>query len=509
MSLLSRITQSVANVVPLRPSSPLILPSQQRPPAEMYRALRAYYQQTGLYDALAVALFQQGTWREALKGLRNPAFRAVEFHVATLWPGTLEEAFALESDNAERIRPAIDQVWQWSNWAAKKQVSARQISLFGDVFLKVAATEDQARVYFQSLEPEYVTDLELDERGYVTYLRLDVPKAARDEDGKITSTLHTEVWDKARGTFRLWETRKSPGEGLDRLGTPNSTKEIAEFGIDFVPIVHAPFRDVGEDRGVGCFTYALDKIDEANRQATRLHQMLFRNNRNTWALRANAMDASGRPLPPPQVNTSGGSGTDVDTVDIGDETFLRLPGQAELVSLVPNLHYAEALAILQDMMGELEQDLPELAYYRVTERSDLSGRALRLMLAPALQRAAEARGNAQAALVRADAMALTMGANLGLFADLGGTFADGAFDHTFAEREVLPVDPQDQAEVQRARGLAVQAYASAGVAVEQAVALVHEWDSDDPRRAAFTADNVAAIQREQLLAQEDAGPVEQ
>jgi hypothetical protein len=219
------------------------------------------------------------------------------------------------------------------------------------------------------------------------------------------------------------------------------------------------------------------------------------------------MDASGRPLPPPRVNSGGTDNDDDATITIGDDTFIRLPGNASLQSLVPQLQYEAALKILQDHMRELRQDIPELAYYEVTERSDLSGRALRLMLGPALQRAAEARGNAQAALVRADQMALTLGAQAGLFTDLGGTYESGAFEHGFAERDVLPVDPLDKAEQARAEGQAAQAWTAAGFPAEIAYAQVHGWDLADERLAVFTRDRLAAIRREQMMAAEDVPPM--
>jgi hypothetical protein len=53
---------------------------------------------------------------------------------------------------------------------------------------------------------------------------------------------------------------------------------------------------------------------------------------------------------------------------------------------VPNINYEAALHVLQDHMIELEQDLPELVLYRMRDGRDLSGRAVRLMLAPAIKR---------------------------------------------------------------------------------------------------------------------------
>lgn len=494
----------------LRPSTPYALPVRQQPPAELYRVLRAYYQNNGLYDALAIMLNQQGVWREALKGLRNPAFRAVEFYPAVLWPGPLDQCLRIDGAT-DPVKAAIEQVWQWSNWAARKQVAARQLALYGDLFIKVATSADRQRVYLQLLEPEHVTDLETDERGYVTYARVDVPQADRDAAGVIRTSLHTEVWDKRTQQYRRWETTgKSASDRLADLGQPSETQDFGAFGITFVPIVHAPFRDVGEDRGVGCFTLALDKIDEANRAATRLHQLLFRNNRAVWALQANGLDVSGRPLPPPRLTDSVGADASADTLTLEDEGIVRLPGTSSLTALVPDIKYADALQVLNAGLAELRQDLPELAYFTAIEHSDLSGRALRLMLGPALQRAAEARGNAQAALIRADQMALTLGQQAGVpgFERLG-TYGEGAFAHAFAPVDVLALDPQDAADAEHLSALAVQAYVSAGMALEVAVATVNAWALDDSRLAVFTQAQLAAIQRQQQLAQADTVPAVQ
>jgi hypothetical protein len=114
--------------------------------------------------------------------------------------------------------------------------------------------------------------------------------------------------------------------------------------------------------------------------------------------------------------------------------------------LVPNLNYAAHLDVINAQMRELEEDLPELSYYRQKELgSSITGKAVRLLLSQAVDRTIEARGNIETGLARADAMALTMGVNAGLFRRIG-TYERGDFEHTFAEREVIPFSTQEQAE---------------------------------------------------------------
>lgn len=492
----------------LRPASPLVgvgRPQALRA-AELYRVLRAYYQNNALYDVISDVLRRQGVWREALKPLRNPTYRVVEFHAGHLWPGTLPSALPILADRAAIVKP-IQQVWQWSNWAGTKQVAARHQALYGDMFLKVAQTDDRQRVYIQTIEPEHVTDFSTDERDFITYVRFDVPRLRRAADGTTQAYLHTEEWSKETGLYRLWESQSLPSSfsiiDTDQLGQPVDEREIASMGINFVPVVHAKFADIGEDRGMGAVVPALDKIDEANRQATRLAQLLFRNNNVVWALRANGTDQAGRPLPPPQIRETDATSDDDGTITLGDDRVIKLPGTSELQSLVPAINYEAALHVLQDHMVELEQDLPELVMYRISEAGgNLSGRAVRLMLAPAVARLEEARGNAESALIRAHQMALTMGQNAGLW-DVG-TYENGDFEHRFEERDVLPNDELERGQTEQAEGAAIASLVAAGMPIELATMQVYGWTPE--KAAQFTVDRMEAMQREQDLAQEDVVP---
>jgi len=424
------------------------------PPVEMYNLLRTYYLNNGLYETLRQGMYQSGL--QAMRPLRNPANRVVEFYAARCWPGSLEDAFDLKADNARIVAP-INQLWRWSNWAAQKQVAARWHALYGDLFIKVAQTApaqqapdeiyegltpSTGRVYFQLIEPRYVWEFDADERDYLTYLRVDIPRIHRLPDDTTETIIYTECWDKSGQTFRIWHHQYAPGTPVHSLGRPDFEAPFSAFGIDFIPVVHCKFRDIGELRGVGAYTHCIDKIDEANQLATRLHQMLFRHNKPVWALQANATDSAGRPLPPPKVN----NGSSSDTVELGEETMLTLPGHASLAPLVPPVNYQAALSTIEAMMTELEADLPELAYYRLREMNNLSGRAVRLLLGDLISKAEEARGNLVTALIRANQIGLTIGVNAGLFSNIG-TYEAGDFDHEITLPDIIPLNELEKLEV--------------------------------------------------------------
>lgn len=460
--------------------------SAEPTPETLYNALELYYLSNGLYDAVSQFAYDHGLWVPGMKALKNPAHRVVEFYAAKLWPGQLPDALPILSENPRIVEP-IHQIWRWSNWSIKKQLAARWFALFGDWFIKVSTRTNPAgettKVFIQTLRPQVVTDLDEDDTGYLQSIRLDIPKVRRLDSGRLEPYLHTEYWSKPSGRFIVWEHTLSKDTPLDQLPPPISSVDFAEeYGIDFVPVVHAKFRDIGEPRGMSAFTHALDKIDELNRMTTRLHQMEFRYNRPYWAVSAGGNDASGRPLTPPRIQSQNPSDPHLEgAVDVKDDSVFYLPGNASISPMVPQLDYSALLATVADQLQEIERDLPELAYYRLRDRAgDLSGRAVRLLLSDAVDRAIESRGTAEEALARAHAMALTIGTNTGLFSDIG-TYEDGDFDHSFAVRPIIEESEFEKAET-------AKTYTDASAPLKSALRRVG-WSQDN-------IDQLAADQEE-------------
>lgn len=436
--------------------------------ATLYKVLWSYYHSNDLYKNVQEGMFRLGVQSEDTLPLRNPAFRVVEFYVSKLWTRSGD----IESPNEAILEP-IGLVHKWSNWPNKKRLVARQFSALGDMFIKVGSKPD--RVFFQIIDPAHVTDFSTDERGFLTYCRFDIPMTSVSNSGLTTSQLHTEVWTK--DNVRVWMHHKTAADAVSKLGAPNTTMTTAEMGIDFIPIVHAKFRDVGNDRGQGAFTHALDKIDEANRMATRMHRQLFRYNSATWTLSANGADASGRPLPAPRLGSSAGGGLD-DTLMIGDDRVFRLPGNSNLSALDAKIDFSASLSVLQDHMLELEKDLPELAYYSLRQMGEISGRAIQLLLSDAIDRVYEARASAEAAIIRANQMALTIGAALGIFGNLNGDYASGAFEHEFVEEDVISLSSVEIALAEKTEVEAKALKLTIGVSQEQVLRELGYSDED-------------------------------
>lgn len=466
-----------------------------------------YNNDADLYTKLGMALkaSERNDFKltSALSSLRNPIHRVVEFHAATILTGTAKQAFPLGGVDEALVR-AIHLLWQWSNLDQRKQVLKRYAGIYGQVFLKVVSPKDTARVHLQVLKPQPVTDFEKDDRGNLVYVRLDT--AFEKEEGqppRKVKKVRTEIWRKGTnekpGHYRVWERDEDRSEDTvlaeKSLAATNRTTNLElsasrskdSLGFDFVPFVEVAAMDIGEKRPRPIYDHALPLIDEQNRMATRLHDLLFRYNKPFKAIQGIGNDASGRPLAPPKIENQnqgvtvpfGGSLAHLleqgskDDLTLGGDILFGLPGNAQLADVTPQLNFDAARNAILDMATELREELPELIYYATTDKAQLSGRALRLLLAGAVHRAEEMRANIQAALIKANKMALTIGQVRGLpgfgQAQIGAYQNGEGFRHEFEETEILPISDAEREEVRTKKIVNAQALVALGIPRERAL----------------------------------------
>jgi hypothetical protein len=425
------------------------------------------YDYTALYDAL-YDLYNNDSeivTDDTTRRLRTVVNRSVEFFAAKMLPGAKIDVMATTGEEGNRtentaLKEAIEQIIKDSNLGNNKPAMLRGFSLYGDSFIRVRG--DNQKSYLEDVSPFFVTDFGEDSRGFLTYIRIDIPilDNSDPEAQQGTPALYTEYWDNDEKVYRSWITLRTSTTPINQLGSPKEEIQFSALGVDFIPIVHTKFRDNGDSRGLSCVYHALDKIYEANRIATRLHDLLFAFGEPIFVASANDKDAAGRPLPPPKIATgAGGTATSSETAK---ETvfgrLISLPGVATLNALIPDIDYADALLILNAQMEEIEKDLPELRWYSLnpTSQGALSGTALRTMLGAAIDRANEARNNFISSLSRMMEMALTIGIFNGIFPATLGNFDSGDFAHE------LQID-DSWSETTTEKGATMQALTSAGV----------------------------------------------
>lgn len=400
---------------------------------QLYERYEEYYENNDLYNNILGNAMRNGVWVENMKSLRNPANRSVEFFVNKI--STTKISASCDSDE---LRQAIEAIYKKGNLENQKRPAFRSFSIYGDLFYKAESPELGQVPYPLLIDPNNVTDFELDDRGNVVKIRIDTPV----EENYNKKMYRVEMWTKEY--LWVWYIENSPFVPDDELGDPDEYYTTAEMGFDYVPFTYASFRKGKHKRASNAFRHAILKIDESNRSVTQLHQNLFRYNKPKFMVTSNMVDSMGREIPAATLEESENEGTTQSKTDWKDEEILYLPGMNKLESLIPNINYADALAILNAMMTEIEQDLPELRYYSIKD-SGISGKAITNLLAGALDRAQEARDNYSQALIRVTEMCVDMGIYSGAFSSTIGTYANGDFNHTVELGPMIVVEKSEMA----------------------------------------------------------------
>lgn len=451
-----------------------------------YAALKAAYDSERYYQKVAFVLSMGSDAEDRfymMENLRSPAFEAVEFHASKWFPGALPEALPIDTSTklSKAGRDAVYEVFKASNWNSRKQTFARTVAIKHG-FIRVAQRESDGMPYLEVMRPQYVRAYKVDERGHLTYLRYAYP-VGRGE-GKDKKTLwKTEIFDKALGAKKVYEDRLPIDDESQTKKSPQFTT-FASMGVDFVPIVWCPFTEAEPGLSKGVFEPHRDIIDIANREITRLDDMFFRYNRAVWALVSASITDVGAEIPPPRIEGTWDTAyTNLDedersargygsaasmrapdgTLTLGSDPFLGLPAGWDLKNLVAQVDYQAGLQIIESHMSTLKNKMPELRYNDALEsQARDSAKVLVLQLAGAIDRANEARANAEDAIIRAAQMAITVGQKgkdrspkvRAIFEGLGD-FESGDLDFRFKARPVIPPTPADDAAEQSAMAQAV------------------------------------------------------
>lgn len=519
--------------------------SQARVHPKHYQRYYHYYRNKGdMYTRLQMGLEHKitrgggldGELRSAIKSLRNPVHRVCEFYATTMLVGTARQAFPL-GEGDRPVRDAVQKFWRWSNLDVRKQVLKRWLAIYGHLMIKVFSLPGVPRVQMQLIKPEHITDFDKDDRGNIVYVRLDIPYT--DPELQITRPdaprrVHTEIWRRAsrdgkrEGYCKIWQRDADAAEDTvvheSRLpdqpdqvirlvaGNPeNGDSKVA--GFDFVPFVDVVAQDVGEKRPEPIYDHALGQVNEIAKMVTRYHDLLFLYNKPHRAIQGIGNDPSGRPLAPPEVKSrapqpsaatsqifGGERATLLDAQDgfdltLGGDIMFGLPGNAVIADITPNLNYVAMKDALLLAADEMEQELPELLYFKTLDKAEISGRALRLIMAGAIDRTFEMRSNIENTMLALDKMALTIGQVnrlQGFDANTIGTYNNGdGFYHEFEDREILAISDLENEELRGRRIANAVALMQLGIPQERAFAEVGLRNMQLPDEAQAELDEAA------------------
>lgn len=399
-----------------------------------YERRWAYY----LNDALYTRLYRAGLTAADMPTTFNPIPAVADFYVATVLAGDMQPQPVDERADGDALAEAVALLHHWSNFETLRRDLTTTAATFGDLFLKVAERvvadgEPPTAVYMQDIPPQSVRWWDVDERGYLTAIRIDTERLESIFTGDKRRHTLVEVWrkewpDGAPGGARWYEIGYGQMLNEERLESAARVQTFDELGYDFIPVVWARLDTPWRRQVAG-----IDRYNALAWQAARL-------NRPLAVVRAGGNDAMGRPLAAP---IGAAEGLDTLYSEEGDGVMgvVRLPGVATMEWSDAPVDFGALNVMLAELKESIVDALPE---YRVaTLRGiQIATETLQLLMNQAESRALAMRAGLERALARAQMMAVTIaqvgGVRPDVFgADKLGTFDNGLTEHVFAPRPVF------------------------------------------------------------------------
>lgn len=331
----------------------------------------------------------------------NPTKRLVDFYAGQVYGGVLAKdsqklpdgiplAVPFSPDTDPAVIDAVAQFWKWSNWQARKSVQVRYGAALGSVLIEIEDDLEHGRVAANIVWPGFVIDLEQDTAGNVKKYVLQY--LAQDETGGYQYRKEVD----AEG-FRYYR----DGEPFD-YGTGTSSPN--PYG--FVPAVWVKHIDTGGQHGAPAISGAFGKIDELNNLASHVHDQIHK--------------IIGSPLvfwTSAKVSQLDAIAPRVDSAELsepaGDQEsvfYLKGPAGGKVESLAGNLSLADSVVYMDRLIGEIEQDHPELTFYKeLRAMSQVTGPAASRLVGDVASRFSEVAASYDAANVRLFQMALAIG----------------------------------------------------------------------------------------------------
>jgi hypothetical protein len=381
-----------------------------------YILLWAYYNNS-LFDPSSVT-FERGStaWNfwsaykqhynlyRDIRLIYNPVRRLVEFYAAQIYPGVLSIdgkklpdgvplAIPFAADTPQELLAAIGQVWQWSNWQSRKNVLIRWGGALGSGLAEIVDNLERRKVSITPIWPGFVSHIDLDEEGNIQAYHLQY--MAQDEESGRTYTYRKEV---TKDAFRYFK----DDEPFSYNGRPATVPNP----YTFVPAVWCKHIDTGGIQGSPAIAGSLGKIDHLNSLASHVDDQIHKVIGAPMVLWTSTNVRN-------MFNTHKRGVSEDDPVPTADqEGMLILKGSPDghVDSLAGNLSLADASARIDSIMTEIEEDHPELKFYReLRSMSQVTGPAAQRLVGDVTSRISEAAANYDQASIRLFQMVVTIG----------------------------------------------------------------------------------------------------
>lgn len=460
------------------------------------------YQNDIFEDAAAWYAYRQhhGLYRY-IRPIYNPVRRLVDFYAGIIYPGVLaadgkrlpdgtQLAIPLAEDTDPKLRAAIGQLWQWSNWQTGKNLFVRYGAALGDVAVEVVDEVDRGKVTFDIIWPGLIADMELDATGNVK--RYEIEYDAEDDAGAVHT--YRKVVDSD------WIVELKDGEPFQY---DENIPAVRPNPYGFAPLVWVKHTDLGGDHGAPA-ARNLGKIDELNELASHAHD-------RAHAVLSSPILVAGKGVQ--ALNAATTEAKRVATQDMsnptaGRETVKVLKAEDGSMSTV-QLPEGEALSYIAKLIEEIESDHPELEMYnQLRAMSQVTGPAAERMIGDAAAYIQDARANYDTQSIKLFQMAMAIGgwrANSGAWGALNrqqqpfvafdlDSYMAGDLDFEIAPRPIVPsvrLSPDEQrVEMEKAeRGFATRTHV-----VETLGGDASDLATIEQEQAAQTNANAATVQ---------------
>jgi hypothetical protein len=421
------------------------------------------------------------------RNIYNPAGRLGEFWQTHLLGGALDPlagdgegeptAIPILTEN-EDLRPAIAQIWEWSNWQQKKDLLSLFGATMGDVGLRINDDPVKRRVYLEVIHPTMIQSIDKDTyghvKGYVLSETRNDPESSTGHD-----VTYMEVAERD-GDNVVYNTYKN-----GNLYAWNGVTAQWELPYGFVPFIHIPHIDVGTFTGGWGWAemhQLRSKIQEVDDLASKLDDQIRKTVDSVWLF-------SGVKKNETTKETTSKDATENAPLPGREElpAFYSSNAEAKATPLVAPLDIAGANGQIQSLLQEIERDYPELQMDIWTAGGDNSGRALRIARQRSESKVYLRRMAYDRALQDAHQMAVAIGGWRGYAPEFGSfgldSYAQGDLDHIIGQRPVFANDPLDKLEEDKLFwDTAAVAVEKTGITLEAYLRL-QGWDDEKVRMA--------------------------
>lgn len=477
--------------------------------AMAYRLLWSYYNNS-MFDSTARWL-NAATYKSNynlyrnIRLIYNPVRRLVDFYAGQMYPGVLSKdgvtlpknvpiAIPFAEDTPPALQSAIAQLWQWSNWQAKKSVEVRFGGALGSVLVEVVDDITHRKVTMDIVWPGFVCDLDLDSAGNVKGYVMEY--SAYDEEGQYR---YRKEIDQQQ--IRYFRDDQPYDYG-------NGAATVNPYG--FVPAVWIKHMDLGQDHGSPAIAGSLGKVDELNNLVSHTHDQIHK------VIGSPVVMWTDSPIQNLFNKAKRGATADFAEPSSDQESILMLKGGAggRVDSLAGNLSLADAATHIDRLLGEIEKDHPELVMYdQLRAMSQVTGPAAERLVGDVTSRIIEAQATYDTQNIKLFQMAVAIAgfrANSGAWGPLNrqqvkftpfnlDSYERGDLDLEIMPRPLLTPTKLEQSQEKQMFWQGVSLAVQAGVPLE--FVLKDEYTDDE--LAELGQSKVDQIQRDQMLAAED------